>query len=533
VLRFAISADGNLLASGSYDGTVRLWDIPGRALLKTFRGFKSSTWAVAFSRDGKYFAASSEEGLCQIWEPSTGKKLRAFNEKNALEGLVFLPDNRLLVGGWPGLLREYSIENDVVLQLVRLSLVQPTSLQTRTDGRLVICAGYGGAVQLWDWTPKRPQRQTIRLFPHHTWLPGATFSPDGRHFATANPDGTVYVFRLADSGKPLPGLSRPDVILQPEREFGRRGNEIHYVAFSHDGARAFSACGRNVRVWDVAKGTQLFSLDHPHRVVRLAVSPEDGALVTACDDEIVRFWDVTTGKESRRLEGQHGAWWLAMSPDGSEIMTDHDGSTIISSFKTGAELRRFPAIGNAWTPDGKHLLGHRGVHDANTGSIVTPISGHRAWLRDVTVSPDGSLGLTCSGWLGNGQSAGWGADCSARLWDLRTGQELRCWQETSFTRWGAAFTPGGRRAVVGSHDGTIRVYDIATGKELACLESPVGIIGVAVSPDGRSVIGGCCDGVLRLWRLPDDIADPPIKALPAARGPLPSPAGSSSSTART
>jgi eukaryotic-like serine/threonine-protein kinase len=522
--RMAMSPDGKILAScgSAKDPKIRLWNIADRTLLRVIDQFKTTVGNVVFSPDGKWLGAMARDGTVGVWDAVTGAPLRR-KEKVSLagDGMAFLSDGDSLILSGPSCSWQvYSVLNDVMRPPVRAHVPWYVKIDVRKDGRLFATGGPSGTFQLWDPSTQPPQRQTYRLFPYNTWVDAAVFSPDGRFVATANPDGTIYLFRFAKADQtPLAGLSNPDVAIQAAKQFIGHKSQRMKVAFSHDGKRAFSASrDGSARIWNVATGTELLSLPHPKGVIELAVSPDDSQLITTCEDLILRVWDVASGKETRRFEGEHGRWELSLSPDGTRLMASANDSqgqkTVILDFKTGIEMQRLPYLAfGTWTPDGRRLfiseVNQLRLVNAAEDVAIFPFFGHRNWIRSTAVSPDGLLGLTCAGGPFEPVSGNFESDFSARLWDLRTGQQLHCWQETSFTRHDVAFTPGGRRALASSLDGTIRVYDISTGKELACLEAPAPVWGVAVSPDGRAVLGGCHDGVMRLWELPEGVADPP------------------------
>jgi WD40 repeat protein len=72
----ALSADGRLLASGGFDGLVRLWEAPGGRPVATLEGHTSPVYGVAMSQDGRLLASGGFDGTVRLWNTDTGACVR-------------------------------------------------------------------------------------------------------------------------------------------------------------------------------------------------------------------------------------------------------------------------------------------------------------------------------------------------------------------------------------------------------------------------------------------------------------------------
>jgi WD40 repeat protein len=219
VAQIAFSPDGTLLAAAGQvnnDAVVRLWKVATGQLLFTSHttgGFMA--WCVAFSPDGKTLAAGLESGEVRLFDVDMTREIpgRFGWQLATLAGLGprvrllgFHPDGRsLVVAG--------ALNDNIVFvwdlatrkQLRRLPGHKSEVLTGawRADGRLLITAGsIDGTVRLWDLSGDRPRSKALAVIPRNVpWLYGVALSPEGRHVAVCNPNGTVYVLRLAPPGE--------------------------------------------------------------------------------------------------------------------------------------------------------------------------------------------------------------------------------------------------------------------------------------------------------------------------------------------
>ncbi len=96
----AFSRDGRTLASGSWDGTVRVWDVADinqPSTRHTLVGHAALLWSVAFSPDGTTLASAGEDGTIKLWDPATGReRCTLVGHDHAVHAVAFSPDGRVL-----------------------------------------------------------------------------------------------------------------------------------------------------------------------------------------------------------------------------------------------------------------------------------------------------------------------------------------------------------------------------------------------------------------------------------------------------
>ncbi len=196
----AFSGDGQTMATGDHRGGIHLWDTASgteRKLAQPLALPKANFTHVALSRDGRALAAISDVGI-KAWNLETGAERldAAFPTKNPrfLFFLQFTPQGDTLIASNMNQVRVYNLTTLQERTLYKGATDQEnvSCLTLAPDGKTLAAVDPGHRLLTWDLATGK---QTRRIA-----LPGPInqlgFAPDGKHLATGNLNGTVYILRL-------------------------------------------------------------------------------------------------------------------------------------------------------------------------------------------------------------------------------------------------------------------------------------------------------------------------------------------------
>jgi WD40 repeat protein len=385
------SHDGQRLASGSSDTTVRIWDAETGALQQTLEGHAGWVRSVAFSHDGRRLASGSDDKTVRIWDAETGAL------QQTLEGHAGRVYTRgFYTGG--------VYNNGVYPGGVYTGGVH--SVTFSYDGQRLASGSDDAMVRIWDVKTGALQ-QTLEG--HTNGVMSVTFSHDDQRLASGSSDTSVRIWD-AETGA-----------LQQTLE-GHTG-EVSSVTFSHDGRRlASSSTDKTVRIWDAKMGALQQTLKgYTSWVFSVTFSPDGRRLASGSGDTLVWIWDAEIGALQQTLEGHtDGVYSVTVSHDGRWLASGSSDKTVrIWDAETGVlqqtlEGHTGGVYSVMFSHDGRRLASGSDdetvqIWDAETGALQQTLEGHTNRVWSVTFSHDGRR-------LASGS-----IDATVRIWDAETG----------------------------------------------------------------------------------------------------------------
>jgi guanine nucleotide-binding protein subunit beta-2-like 1 protein len=243
----AISSDGQFALSGSWDGTLRLWDLNSGQTTRRFIGHTKDVLSVAFSADNRQIVSGSRDKAINLW--------------NTLGQLKFV------------------ITEDGHKEWVSCVRFSPNPATP-----LIVSAGWDKVVKVWNLNQCKLR---TNLIGHTGYVNTVTVSPDGSLCASGGKDGTAMLWDL-NEGRHLSSLDAGDI--------------IHALVFSPIRYWLCAATASSIKIWDLESKVVVDELKPeiiqskkavPIQCISLAWSHDGSTLFAGYTDNTIRVWAVS------------------------------------------------------------------------------------------------------------------------------------------------------------------------------------------------------------------------------------------------
>ena len=320
---------------GNEDKSIELSDLHTGQLKTTFEGYTERATSIAFSPDGKMLASGDFEGVIRLWDIETGKHRQIRTPHKIVGGVMFSPNGQTIMSRENMDFRLWDIDTGEFKASLE-DTIGTDSITFNSDGTILFGASRN-ELRLWDPdTGKIKMRLGIQ-----SSYPRPVFSPDGQTIASARwNDSTIELWdsQTGQLKKALIGdpkyvkmimLSNgiPKLVDYPIKP-------IRSIAFSPDGQTLAASSGHEIVFWDTDTGQQKTTLTGDGSFHSLLFS-SDGRTLAAMYESEIHLWHIDTTDIQKSEFRQTITGYssevnsIAFSPDGQTLASGSEDGTVL------------------------------------------------------------------------------------------------------------------------------------------------------------------------------------------------------------
>jgi WD40 repeat protein/DNA-binding Xre family transcriptional regulator len=305
VLSVALSPNGTMLASSSEDQMVRLWDVQTGECLRTLQGHTNFVSSVTFApqntdvaqvgkrvtsyeetqkqQKNQILASGSDDTTVKLWDVSTGECFQTlWGHSSWVNSVTFSPDGRILASGSRDqTVKLWDWHTGECLHTLEGHIHTVKTIAFHPQGTTLASGSDDNTLKLWD-VSTGICLQTFQG--HDDWVLSVVFSPCADILASASGDQTIKLWDVSTG--------------QCIQTFQGHTYRVRTIVFSPDGKTLASGSDdQTLKLWDVNTGANLKTFQGHHKAVRSVVfSSNAPILVSGSEDETIKLWDIQTGE---------------------------------------------------------------------------------------------------------------------------------------------------------------------------------------------------------------------------------------------
>ncbi|PKY03251.1 WD40 repeat-like protein [Aspergillus campestris IBT 28561] len=430
----AFSPDSKVLATGSRDHTIKLWDTTTGALQQTLKGHSRSVIAVEFSPDGQSLVSGSDDHVINVWDISTGALQHSHNDyTRKVRTMNISPNGHLIASGTNhGTVWLWDANTRAMRQTLESHTEEIETLSFSPDGQLLASGSCDETIKLWN-TSTGTLKDTLKG--HVDWVLTVAFSPNGTLLASGSRDGTINLWVAAT----LSLKQTMNTKGYPQQTATYQGRSVVAVAISTNSRVLASSSGdRILMIWDVTTGAVLQVLEgHMSTAWAVRFSQDGQMLASGSHDGTAKLWDITTGFLGEHM--QQNSPTTQLNAEAKKIPIDHSGQVIITTISPNGQILASGSVDymvKLWS--------------VTTGALLKTLPGHQDWVDKVAFSPNNQLLASSSR---DGIIMIWGV-----TGDLRHTLDRQLDMINTMV-----FSPDSRLLASGCDDCTVKIWDTAYG----------------------------------------------------------------------
>jgi WD40 repeat protein/transcriptional regulator with XRE-family HTH domain len=495
LIAIAVNNTNTYWAAACTRGEIRIWNAATLKLHRVWQAHADMVWALSFRPDGNALATGSWDGTVKLWDVDTGALLWSGRHGSFINSIAFSPDGEILASsGTDSAVRFWNFKSDRPITTLEHS--DPvTFVIWNPAGDLLAIGDNKGNIRLWAEKTPRSFVSLSSLKGHNNWVDGMAFSPDGSTLASASWDGTVKLWSIPEG----------DLI---ETLTGHK-DQVSRVSWSFDGRLlASSSRDHTIWLWDVERRSYRTLLqgltDNPKG---LAFVPDGRSLLSGSFDGM-HVWDVFTGQSLRIIRGYAIALYdVSWHPDGTHLISGSiDATVTIYDLTYEAPIRELyghksVVISVGWSPDGRWLASSEWD---NTIQLWDALSGES--IRVISHPDDPHTFFYGLSWSPDGKRLAVGTNCrGVQIFEVNSPDQS--WNENDFGTWirPVAWSMDGRYVAGGGDDGAVYIWSADDGTLHQKLEGHQSMVmSLAWSADGTRIASGgnsAQGGELLVWEV--------------------------------